>query len=283
MRIRFDFSAKKSGKMRKPDSTNKHRVAFPKQVEEVVRTSDIILEVLDARYIDKTRNRALEKMILSQEKKIIFIINKIDIINLNEFKLNTDLTELMPYVLFSCKSKVGRSRLRERIKIEVKKLKMKDKKARVGIVGYPNVGKSSLINVLSGSKNVGTSPDAGYTKATHKIRFNKDILILDTPGIIPDKEMKDVKERDLKKHVQMGVKTYGKVRDPEFIVADFIKQKPGILEGYYGIECDGDSEILMEKLANKRNFVKKGGLPDTERAARLIIKDLQEGNIKVTL
>jgi ribosome biogenesis GTPase A len=280
MRIRYDFSAKKTGKTRKPATTNKHKVAFPKQVREMIRTSDIILEVLDARFIDKTRNRELEREVLDQEKKLIYVLNKVDLVEVSELKKNVSLEELEPYVLFSCKNRVGRARLRERIKIEVKKLKLGDKKARVGIIGYPNTGKSSLINILAGRKGVGTSAQAGFTKATHKIRFTKDILILDTPGVIPDEEFAERTLREKKKHVQISTTTFDKVRDPEMIIAEFMKQNPGVLEEFYEIEAEGDSEVLLDELGSRRKFMKKGGLIDTERTARLIIKDMQKGKIR---
>lgn len=280
MRIRYDYSSKKSGKTRKTPDHNRHSVKFPVAVREMIRTCDILLEVLDVREIEKTRNKELEKFILNEGKKIILILNKVDLINLSELKKNYPLSDLEPYVLFSNKSKIGKGRLREKLKIEVKKLKMKGRQARIGIIGYPNTGKSSLINSLAGGGKVSASSESGHTKAIHKIRFNKDILILDTPGVIPDKEFGEKNVFDSKKHFSIGVRTYDKVKNPDMIVMDFMEKHPGKLQKFYDVKED-DVELLVEKIGIKYNLLKKGGKVDVERAARVILKDIQEGKIKI--
>jgi len=281
MRVKYLFSPKKTGKSRKSPTTNKHKIPYPKMVSEVIRTSDVVLEVLDARFIEKTRNKELEKMIREAGKKLIFVLNKADLVDMNEIKMNLDLSDITPYFFFSCKEQIGRKRLRDGIKIEVKKLKIKYKKARVGIIGYPNTGKSSLINILARRKGAGTSPEEGFTKAMRKIRLSRDILILDTPGVIPEKEYSsEVKLANLKKNTEIGAKTYASVKEPEIIVHDFVKNNPGVLEKYYEIDVQEDSEALLEKVGMKKSFLKKGGVVDTQRTARQIIRDLQEGKIK---
>ena len=280
MRIKYSFSSKKSGRTRKPSDRNDHRIKFPAAVRDMIRTCDIILEILDARAIEKTRNFELEKIVKENGKKIIWVINKADLIDVNEFKLNYDLSELKPYVLFSSKKGIGKSRLRDIIKIEVKKLKMHGKKARVGIIGYPNTGKSTLINSLAGGGKAKASPESGFTKSISKIRFNKDILILDTPGVIPDSESSERSLTDLKKHAQINVKTFDKVKNPDLIVMEIMKKFPGKLQVFFDIQED-DVEIFLEKVAEKNNFLKKHGAFDVDRAARFVLKAIQEGKIKV--
>jgi len=277
MRVRYLFSSRRTGQIQ---GGNKHRQPFPHIVREVVRTSDIILEILDARFVEKTRNKELEKYILDQGKKIIFVLNKSDLINLSELRKNVDLSELHPFVLFSCKSKIGRRNLRQRIKIEVKKLKL-DIKARIGVVGYPNTGKSSLINLLAGRKVAPIAAEAGFTKGMQKIRFNKDIVILDTPGIIPDDESLERKKSEVKKHAEIGVRTYDKVKEPDFIFSKMMEENPGLFEKFYNIDSEGDSELFLEKLGRKMNLITKGNKVDVDRTARWIIKDWQEGKIKI--
>ncbi|MAG38217.1 GTPase [Candidatus Pacearchaeota archaeon] len=278
MRVRHDFSARK-GKTRKSPDRNDHNVKFPVAVRDMIRTCDILLEVLDAREIERTRNREIEKLVTDSGKKLILILNKVDLVDLKELKKDYVLSDLEPYVLFSSKNKIGKSRLREKLKIEVKKLKLREQKARVGIIGYPNTGKSTLINALAGGGKVSTSAESGHTRAIHKIRFNKDILILDTPGVIPDKEFEERNIFDSKKHFIIGVKTYDKVKDPDMIVMDFMSKHKGKLQKFYGIKED-DVELFIEAIGKKYNFLKQKGKVDTERAARFILKDIQEGKIK---
>jgi ribosome biogenesis GTPase A len=184
MRIRYSFSSRHTGTL---DVTNLHKKPVPSIVKEVIRISDIVLEVLDARFIEQTRNKELEQMILGMGKKIVFLINKADLIDVQALKDSGKLEDLKPYVLFSCKTKMGRGDLRTRIKIEAKKEKQ-DKRTHVGIIGYPNTGKSSIINLLTGRRAAGTAAAAGFTKGIQKVRLVKGVLLLDTPGVMPEKE-----------------------------------------------------------------------------------------------
>jgi len=280
MHQRHSFSSKKTGKFKKAPSTNKHRVKFTKIVSDVIRTSDILLEIIDARFIDKTRNLEVEALVKKQGKKLIYVLNKADLINIGELKSSYDLSNLEDYVLFSTKSKIGRKRLREKLKIEVKKMKLGLRQARVGIIGYPNTGKSSLINVLTGRKGAGTSAESGFTKTMQKIRFNKKILIIDTPGVFQEKENPEAKSIDLKKHAQIGIKTFANVKEPQLIISSLMQQYPGKLEAFYQIRANGDSELFLEEIGRKKNFIKKGSLVDTNRAARYVLKDWQTGKIR---
>lgn len=282
MRVKFAFSSNKTGKFRKSPLTHEHKEEMPKIVREVIDKSDIILEVLDARFIEKTRNYEMEKIVNAKGKRLIFVLNKADLVKLSELKLNYDLTTMSNYVLFSCKSRLGKRRLKQVLKIEAKKLKLQDRKAIVGVIGYPNTGKSSLINTLIGRKSAGTSSVAGFTKSMKKMTFNKDIVLFDTPGAYQEKEDPVVKSADMKKHAEIGVQTYDKVKDPDMIVSELMRQNPGKLEEFYGIEAEGDSEVLLEELGKRKNLKKKGGLVDIDRTAREVLKDWQKGKISLS-
>ncbi len=282
MRVRYSFSSRKTGTI---EGTNLHKVPFPKLVREIIRTSDIILEILDARFIEKTRNLELEALIKSQNKNLIYILNKADLVDANEVRNKADILGIRPYVLFSCKTKMGRSELRTRIKIEVKKLHIQKekgfKRAQVGIIGYPNTGKSSLINLLAGRSSAGVSAASGFTKGIQKIRLTSDIILLDTPGVVPEKEDFANTIDITKKHAEIGVQTYDRVKNPDFIVSTLMKEYPKVLEGYYKISADGDAEVLIEELGRRSNLLTKGNKVDIDRTARLILKDWQLGKIRI--
>lgn len=281
MRIRYSFSSRRTGQI---VPTNKHREPYPKIVKDVIRISDIILEVLDARFLKETRNIQIEKLIRESGKMIIYIINKVDLVNVEELKEKISVEALTPYVLMSCKNRLGTADLRNRIKIEVKRLKLEKTKgferAQVGIIGYPNTGKSSLLNILAGGKPARKSPQAGFTRGIQKVRLSKGILLLDTPGVIPENEYSPTGLSELKKYAKIGVRTYDKMKNPEFVLASLMKQYPNLFEKFYKIEANGDPEILINEIGKKRNFIKKGGLIDSNRAARSILKDWQEGKIR---
>lgn len=278
MRVRYSFSAKKTGKFHKSPFTNEHKKAFPKIVEELIANSDIILEVIDARFIDKTRNKLLEKTIKEQGKKIIFILNKADIANIKEIKMNYDLSELQPYILFSSKSPVGRARLKQLIKIEASRVKKKD--VKIGVIGYPNTGKSTLINTLSGGKKASTSALAGHTTGIQKVRISSNVLLVDSPGVLPLEEENSLNPEIVKRQIETSVKNYEKVKYPDFIVKDIMEENPGKLESHYQVNSENDVEILLDVLGKKWNLLKKGGAIDHDRTARKILKDWKEGKIR---
>lgn len=284
MRVRYDFSSRMTGRARM--GSRKQRKEVPQLIKDLLDICDIVLEVIDARFIEKTRNFKFEQAIRDAGKSIIFVINKTDLVDMDLLRKNPALESLMPYVLISSKDRKGVRELRERIKIEVKRLKITQekgyKRAQVGIIGYPNTGKSTLINVLSGGGSAKASPTAGYTKGLQRVRLTKDILLLDSPGVIPEDEHSDIMQGDLKKHAEIGVKMFDKVRDPESVIYGLMNEYPGILEKYYGIDYVGDSEILLQEVGKKHNFLKKGGEVDMDRAARFILREWQKGTIRVS-
>ena len=278
MRVKYLFSSRFAQKTRKPSYTNQHKVSFPKQAREVIQLADVVLEILDARFIDKTRNAELEAVVKEQGKKIIYVLNKADLVNVGELKRNYDLSSIEPYIFFSSKNKIGRARLRELISREASKVKFE--KARVGVIGYPNTGKSSLINVLSGGKRAGTSSQAGFTTSIQKIKFSKNIIIIDSPGVILRKEENSHVGSVVKKQTEIGVKNYERVRYPDFVVHEIMKENKGIFDEFYGINSGNDVEILLETLGKKWRLLKKGGTIDLDRTARKILRDWQEGKIR---
>lgn len=304
MRIRFDFSSRRT---RRIDPHNRHRQGFITLAKEVIRVSDIIIEVLDARFLNKTRNAHLERMILSSHKQIIYALNKSDLVNVKELKSSDLVQGLNPHVFISSTQKTGGKKLRDHIKIlskrilkdperQVKTEEEKLKKYRhgkgyetflktgdevyVGIIGYPNVGKSSLINLLAGSGSAKVSPRSGFTKGIHKVRLADGIILLDTPGLITEEDAAATHSSRLAKHTLIGVRTHDTSKNPDFIVAEMMKEYPGILEEHYKIEANGDSEELLEKLGRRLNYIKKKDQVDTDRTARQILKDWQQGKIK---
>ncbi|MEK6844897.1 MAG: hypothetical protein AABX44_01440, partial [Nanoarchaeota archaeon] len=85
----------------------------------------------------------------------------------------------------------------------------------------------------------------------------------------------------ISKQTIAGGRSYSQVKDPELVIAKLITTYPQILEKFYDIQANGDSEILIEKLGRKKGFLKKGGLVDENRTAKFILKDWQTGEIKI--
>jgi len=259
--------------------TNKHKKPFSQIVREVVAISDIILEILDARFITETRVPELEEEIKAAGKKIIYIINKADLADVDRLKSSETLRKLKPYVLVSSKERRGKAQLMKMIKIEIKRLNVPFPKKHVGIIGYPNTGKSSLINYLSGKGGAKTSAEANYTKGMQKIKLASDILLLDTPGIVPPKE-DNLLQRSIVKKAELGIESYSQTKDPELAVSALLQNHQEEIDMYYKLNSEGDYEKLSEILGRRWHFLQKGNKVDIDKTLRRVLKDWQEGKIR---
>jgi len=165
----------------------------------------------------------------------------------------------------------------------------------VGIIGYPNAGKSSIINVIARRGAVGTSKQAGYTKGLQKIKMGEDIIVLDTPGVIQESKYSTDKKVRISEDAKIGARTYSDVKNPEDVIYylmthDIKKDEEGNIiqdsltakkiESFYKINANGESDALIETLGKQKNFLQKKGAIDTDRTARLILRDWQEGKIR---
>jgi len=260
----------------KSSSVNNHRTSVASQIDMVVQNADIILEVLDARFIDKTRQPEIEEKIKELGKKVICVLNKADLANVKKIHEDIELGELSPWVLFSARERKGTLTLRNLIKKEAKKLK-KDY-VNVGIIGYPNTGKSSLTNVLSGKSSAKVSSESGYTKSLQKIKLSKGIYLIDTPGIILDDE-NPFYSANAVKHSEIGAVGWNKTKNPEMAAEKIFAENRDALMKHYGIDSQ-DPEDFFEKLGRKMNFLRKGNMIDEEKTARKVLRDWQEGKIK---
>jgi hypothetical protein len=243
------------------------KTSFWKTVNQIIRQADIILEVLDARFIEETRNREIEQKAARFGKKIIYVINKSDLVS--KYELIEAKKNLHPCVFISCTKHQGTSILKKTI------LKLGNRpKIRVGVLGYPNTGKSSLINSLKGRKSAPTSPLSGFTKSEQWIRIDPRIMMIDSPGVVPFGEKWELK------HVLIATTDYSSAQDPDLLAMDLIKIYKGRIESHYGVKTQKDAEKTLEEIALKHRKIKKGGLPDIETMSRIMIKDWQAGRIR---
>lgn len=240
-------------------------------VKEVIEDADIILEVLDARDPEGTRNKQIERLILAEKNaKLILVLNKIDLVPKDVVdKWQTHLSNVYPTIKISATYGFERSLrfLRKQIEQFASKYPV-----TVGIVGYSNVGKSTIINGLKGSKIVGVSPQAGYTRGKQYINLGKNIRLIDSPGIIPFEG----------NEVELALKaaiTPEKIQNVDAVVMEIIN-RVGIerLSQIYKIEITTQDGFLAQ-LARRRGKLLPRGEPDLYEAAKIVIRDWQRGNV----
>ncbi len=243
-------------------------------VNRIIYEADILLLIIDARQPDDTLNLEIKRKITSLGKQLLYVLNKCDLVS--EERLNDALARLKPSVYVSCTKHYGVTKLRQaifRYGMPVAKQAGR-KELHVGVLGYPNVGKSSVINLLKGKGAAGTSPNSGFTRGHQLIRLNNRILLMDTPGVLPREDKGEIVR------ARIGAKNPSDVKDPDLAAMDLIEHLEGAIEQHYTVKAGETSEETLEKIAKRLNFLLKGGEPDINRTARKIIQDWQHGKIK---
>ena len=227
------------------------------RVLRAINQCDVIVEVLDARFPRKSDR--LARIIRRKGKKHIYVLNKTDLVGRKEFE---KWAEEMGAIPFSAKTRRGK-------RVLLKKLESLGD-VHVGIVGKPNVGKSSIINVLKGRKSAATSSTPGYTKGEQWIRITPGVMLIDSPGVITWEEEED--ELILQDSLDVD-----KAEDPVSTALKLFERNPEVLSEL-GISSAG--EEALKEFALRTGKLKKGGEPNTTEAARMIVRRWQRGNIK---
>lgn len=235
-------------------------------LKEIINISDVILEVADARMPKDTRIKSLENIIKKRNKNLIIVLNKSDLVPEDFIEtVREDFSKEFPTVYVSSKTRKGSKTLRRYIK----DFSPEKEKVYIGVIGYPNTGKSSLINMLVGRKRARTAPIPGFTKSIQLIKLSKKHYLIDTPGIIIPKD-----ENFL---AILGAKRPEKLKHPERAIELLLSKLPKyFLKKHYNIEFT-DINDFLEKIAEKFNYKDQDKL---RKAAIKILDDWIKGKIK---
>ena len=246
-------------------------------VREVIEQSDVVIEVLDARMPEQTRNRKVERIVKIARKPLVFAVNKSDLITTKTQKRYREiLQQTAPCLFVSCRDRKGITFLKRKV-FEIAKKRSRHW-INIGVIGYPNTGKSSLINALAGRRKAKVGAKPGFTRGVQWISAGPGIRLLDTPGVIPFSENNEIKQ------ALTGVLDPSKIEDPEDvakkIVQIFLNENESALEKLYKIEI-GNKQFngIINEIGTVRNMLKKGGVIDTHRVYLVIINDWQKGKL----
>ncbi|MBQ1871157.1 MAG: ribosome biogenesis GTPase YlqF [Lachnospiraceae bacterium] len=263
-----------------------HMTKARRMMQEDIKLIDVVIELLDARIPLSSRNPDIDE--LAGNKKRMILLNKADLadeaitrkwteyftgLNVEVVTLDSRTQNKMKAVLASvmetCKEKIERDRKRGII----------NRPVRAMVVGIPNVGKSTFINSFAKKAVTKTGNKPGVTKGKQWIRLNKDVELLDTPGILWPK----FEDR------QVGIKLalIGSINDEilniEELALDLIDRLrgdyPGIIKDRYNIEEDGKNHEVLERIAVRRGAIKKGNEVDYEKAANIVIDEYRAGKL----
>lgn len=268
-----------------------HMTKARRMMQENIKLIDLVIELVDARIPMSSRNPDIDE--LGKNKARLILLNKSDLAEekwndawieyfrgkgYSAVKVNSKkgggIKSIHSVIQDACKEKIERDRKRGIL----------NRPVRAMVVGIPNVGKSTFINALAGKACAKTGNKPGVTKGKQWIRLNKNVELLDTPGILWPK-FED-------QNVGLKLAYIGSIKDEilnmEELAAELchflIEKYSGVLAKKYGIEEAGDGFALLRSVAESRHCLVRGNEFDTEKAARLLLDDFRNGRLgRITL
>uniref|UniRef100_A0A8C1URR8 Nucleolar GTP-binding protein 2 n=1 Tax=Cyprinus carpio TaxID=7962 RepID=A0A8C1URR8_CYPCA len=248
------------------------------ELYKVIDSSDVVIQVLDARDPIGTRSQSIESYLKKEKswKHLIFVLNKCDLIPTWVTKRWVAvLSQEYPTLAFhaSLTNSFGKGSLIQLLR-QFGKLHSDKKQISVGFIGYPNVGKSSVINTLRSKKVCNVAPLAGETKVWQYITLMRRIFLIDCPGVVYPS---DDSETDI---VLKGVVQVEKIRNPEDHIGGVLERaKAEYIQKTYRIPSWSSAEDFLEKLAFRTGKLLKGGEPDLSTVSKMVLNDWQRGRI----
>uniref|UniRef100_A0A8C2H3Z7 Nucleolar GTP-binding protein 2 n=1 Tax=Cyprinus carpio TaxID=7962 RepID=A0A8C2H3Z7_CYPCA len=248
------------------------------ELYKVIDSSDVVIQVLDARDPMGTRSQSIESYLKKEKswKHLIFVLNKCDLIPTWVTKRWVAvLSQEYPTLAFhaSLTNSFGKGSLIQLLR-QFGKLHSDKKQISVGFIGYPNVGKSSVINTLRSKKVCNVAPLAGETKVWQYITLMRRIFLIDCPGVVYPS---DDSETDI---VLKGVVQVEKIRNPEDHIGGVLERaKAEYIQKTYRIPSWSSAEDFLEKLAFRTGKLLKGGEPDLSTVSKMVLNDWQRGRI----
>lgn len=268
-----------------------HMTKARRQMQEDLKLIDLIIELVDARIPLSSRNPDIDE--LGKNKSRLILLNKSDLADekYNEqwttyfqkkgffvLKVNSKsgagLKAIQGVIQEACKEKIERDRRRG----------IKNRPIRAMVVGIPNVGKSTFINSYAGKACTKTGNKPGVTKGKQWIRLNKNLELLDTPGILwPKFEDQEVGKR---------LAYIGSIKDEilnleelSLELLEYIRTNySGLLNQRYGISEDGTPLSLLEEIAENRKCLVRGQELDYAKSAGILMEEFRNGKIgRITL
>lgn len=263
-----------------------HMTKAKRQMQEDIKLIDLVIELVDARIPLSSRNPDIDE--LGKNKYRLILMNKADLADKEQTKkwaeyfkskgffvvsldarTKNSMKSITDIVMEACKEKIERDRKRG----------IKNRPVRAMVVGIPNVGKSTFINSYAGKACAKTGNKPGVTKGKQWIRLNKNVELLDTPGILWPRFEDQM--------VGLRLALIGSIKDEILnidelameLIKYLIKNYPGIINARYEVDESKELTDIIVDIAKNRNCLLKGGEPDYSKAAALVIDDFRSGKM----
>ena len=268
-----------------------HMTKAKRQMQEDIKLIDLVIELVDARVPLSSRNPDIDD--LGKNKARLILLNKSDLADDDQnekwieyfkekgyhaLKINSKnksgIKEINNVVNEACKEKIERDRKRG----------IKNRPVRAMVVGIPNVGKSTFINAYAGRNCAKTGNKPGVTKGKQWIKLNKNLELLDTPGILWPKFEDQA--------IGLKLALIGSINDNILDVSDMAYEFVKILNNSYenaipnrfGVEKNDDPLKMLEGIAEVRGCKLKGNVLDLEKASSILLEEFRSGKLgKITL
>ncbi len=268
-----------------------HMTKAKRQMQEDIKLIDLVIELVDARIPLSSRNPDIDE--LGKNKSRLIIMNKSD---LSDEAKNQEWAAFFKskgyfVVQLDSRSKVGMKTVTNVVMEACKEKIERDRKrgivnrpVRAMVVGIPNVGKSTFINSYAGKACAKTGNKPGVTKGKQWIRLNKNVELLDTPGILWPKFEDQM--------VGLRLALIGSIKDEILnidelsleLIKILLANYQGLLKERYSVDETAEPTEVLKQIAENRKCISKGNELDYSKAAALLIEDFRSGKIgKITL
>lgn len=268
-----------------------HMTKAKRMMQENIKLIDLVIEVTDARIPLSSRNPDIDE--LGKNKARLILLNKADLADDSRteqwmeyfrskgyyaVKINArsgaGMKGILPVIMESCKEKIERDRRRGIL----------NRPVRAMVVGIPNVGKSTFINSFAGKACTKTGNKPGVTKGKQWIRINKNVELLDTPGILWPK----FEDQEVGAKLAMVGSIKDEILNLEELSLELIaylhREYEGILEQRYQITESENNVTMLEEIARNRKCIQKGQELDYTKAANILLEEFRNGKIgRITL
>lgn len=264
-----------------------HMVKAKREIKERIKLIDIIYECVDARMPSSSKLKGMDDIL--EAKPRILVMTKKDLCDLEETNKWIKHYEEKGYkvILLDLTNNDDYKKLikltNEIVKPIQEKRKdkgLKSKEVKIGVIGIPNVGKSTLINKLAGKKVANTGNKPGVTKQINWLKTNSGFLLLDTPGILWPKIEDNTEALSLASTATIKMEILNMTDIGGYIITFFKNYYKEKLEEKYNIEISDDPNEIFTSLAKKFNYFEKDGEIDYEKISNKVYNDLVSGALK---